>query len=589
MFSLKDMKRLVTLKSGFLLLLTLMSLLGAKSSFAFNTTILCTDIGLDTESCSLQSTGNASSTAMLDLIGDLVNAINDTEETDSSCDRVGDNVTCSLVETDLELSCTVVDGEVRTGDCALSGSGGREGQNLQSLLSLTCETSGTTGECTIGNDAEEVVAFLTEAVGDVVTGNDFRYLSNMAIGCGTLTGTDSFQRDCNNLLSVLANGDADQVASLIDTISPKNIDAAADVNVFKSQQLTGTVKQRLMRVRSGSTGVDTAALYYFDGHQWLRAGDQVASNEPATMNDAGPNSTPSIFESEKFGVFVDGSLVTTEFDDSENERSAETDDQQLTMGVDYRFTSNFVGGVAFSMSTSSTDFGNNRGNLDTTNFTLIGYGSYYKDAWYVDASISLGGDRYDQERILSCSASECGVALDNTLESDYYGDQTSFTVGGGYDFSFGEWAMTPFVQYASTTVGIDDYKENAKDPDAVGAGYALDIDDQDRDSSIFTIGTDLRYTLNQDWGVLVPYVGLEFINEMDDDAVFVSGRFLGNVASDDKFELATGEIDSSYAYLSIGTSAIFAGGGAAFIDLKSLQSYADVDQLRITGGYRMAF
>ena len=39
---------------------------------------------------------------------------------------------------------------------------------------------------------------------------------------------DSFQRDCNNLLSVLANGDADQVASLIDTISPKNIDAAAD-------------------------------------------------------------------------------------------------------------------------------------------------------------------------------------------------------------------------------------------------------------------------------------------------------------------------------------------------------------------------
>lgn len=557
-------------------------LLLANVSFADSAVINCTDIGGDNESCTLESSGGASSQGMLGLVGDLINAINNNEVDDSDCVRQGNDVTCNLLGTELTLDCTVEDGDTSTGTCTLN--------NLPAeFLSLDCEASETEGQCTLQNQSEGIASYLETSLGAGITANEFSVLTNIVSGCGFQGGTSAFQRDCNTLLNVLANGSSSQIQNLLDEITPKNVDAAADTNVFKAQQLAGTIRQRLARVRAGKTGVDTTALRYFDGTRWLQAGDMVASNEGDTMTDTSPSDLNTLAESEKFGVFIDGALVNTEFDGSDDENGADTDEQTLTFGFDYRLSPQMIAGLALSMSTSGTDYADNRGELDSENYTLVGYGSYYQGAWYVDATIGMGGDRYDQQRNIDCTVASCGTAFSNQLEADYYGDQFSFTLGGGYDISYGQWAMTPFVQYASTTVNIDDYNESATNTAAPGAGYALAMDEQERDSATFTLGSDLRYTLSQEWGVLVPYVGIEFINETEDDAVIISGRFLGNVSSDAQFELSTGEIDSSYAYLSVGASAAFAGGGAAFIDIRSLQGYDDAEQIRFTGGYRMAF
>ncbi|MCG8670363.1 MAG: autotransporter outer membrane beta-barrel domain-containing protein [Pseudomonadales bacterium] len=555
----------------------------SNNSWADSVTVTCTDVGGEQENCTLESTNGASSTAMIELIGDIINAVNGNTR-EGSCSRQGNDISCSVGEADLQLACTVQQGEEdNSATCSLN-------DLPAEVLSLDCLTQGSTGECTLQNQPAEIIASLPEAAIENLTANEIDVLGNVITGCGFQSGTSAFQDDCNALLSILGGGDADQITALVDAITPKNADAVADANVFKAQQLTSTIRRRLARVRGGDTGVDTTAVRYFDGQQWVQAGQMFAANQAETMTDAGSASNGSIFDTEKFGVFIDAAIANTEYDANDNENGSETDDTTITVGLDYRINPNLIGGMAMSIATITTEYGSNRGEVDTENFTLLAYGSYYKDAWYVDATFGMGGDRYDQSRVINCSVSDCGVDIDNqSLSADYYGDQVSFTIGGGYDFSYGEWAATPFVQYASTSITVDDYQEEAGDPDAPGAGYALNMDEQDRDSTTLTVGSDLRYTMSQDWGVLVPYVGIEFINEMDDDAVVISGRFLGNVGTGDKFELATGEIDSSYSYLSFGASAIFAGGGSAFIDVRTLQGYEDTDQIRFTGGYRAAF
>lgn len=550
-------------------------------------TISCENLDTEQESCSIQSDG-PNSQGILNLAEDIINSLDNDDELDSSCSRAQDQITCDLGESDLNLNCDVDEdeGETTTGTCKLN--------NLPlAVLSIECEVGQDSGSCVLQNQPDAIIDYLTSDVDAKLTPNQFKILTNVASGCGIQGGTSAFQEDCNNLLNVLDSalnsGDFSTFENLVEAITPTNIDAALDTNVFKAQQLAGTIRQRLARVRRGSTGVDTTALRYFDGQQWVTAGQVLASNHGDTMTDVSSNADGSLYASERLGIFIDAAIVNTTFDATDNENEADTDDQTLTLGFDYRFRPDLIAGIAFSLASASTEFGDNRGDIDTANFSLIAYGSYYKDAWYVDTTFGLGGDRYEQTRNINCSVADCGVALNNQLESDYYGDQVSFTLGGGYDFSFGQWAFTPFAQYATTTITVEDYEEAAKDEDAPGAGYALAVDEQDRDSSTFTIGSDVRYTISQDWGVLVPYAALEFITEMEDDAVSVSGRFLGNLGTDDDFDLETGEIDSSYMLLSFGASATFTGGSAAFVDIKSLQGYDNSEQIRFTGGYRVAF
>lgn len=571
--------------------LTLIILSIPTTSFASSVTISCTGLDGDNEICSIETDGGPNSQALINLVGDIIYSLNNNTQQDSTCSRAGSMIACDLEDSDLLLSCNVEAGELATnGTCRLATKVNGETVGLDaSFLSINCEANETNGECVVGNRPSEVAALLSEELSDSLNGNDLELLTNIVTGCGVQSGTAAFQRDCNNLISVLGAEGIEQIQALIDVVAPRNIDAAVDTNILTAQYVAGSIRQRLARVRGGSKGIDTTALRYYDGHQWVTAGTHLASSD-ATMLDTNSTNDGSLYESEKLGVFIDGSFADTTLDGDENGSDANTKSQTLTFGFDYRFNASWIAGVAFSFSSSSTEFGSSRGDIDTQNYSLIGYGSYYQDAWYIDATFGVSGDRYDQTRDISCSAADCGVAIDNqSISADYYGDQTAFTIGMGYDFTYRQWAFTPFAQYSVTDITVDAYNEDASNPDSAGAGYALSIDEQNRDSVTWSIGTDARYTVSQDWGVLVPYLGLEFVTEQEDDAQFISGKFLGNVSTGEKFELATGEIDSSYYLISAGASATFTGGSAIFIDIKTLQGYDDSEQIRFTGGYRAAF
>jgi outer membrane autotransporter protein len=567
------MNNALTGKSLLLVLLLLTTLGVARNAAAAQIDVTCSDVS-DPQTCRVS--GGAVSDSLADLVDDVLASLSNATET-GACTRNGNTAQCVLgTQT---LNCAIADDELSS-SCQL-------GELPPEYFSLNCNRNETGGACTFASDETAINAALVPALGP----RRAAFATHLLAACALRSGTDAYLRDCDPLLSALGNGQFEQVLRTLDAIIPVNADITLDNTALQiAQQLNG-VRARLSRLRHGKQGVDVAGLMFFDGMQWVSAGTLLASNNESVSDVSPPAS--SFGDDERLGVFIDGSFGNTERDTTENEGEAETDLQLLTLGIDYRLSDQWIAGVAYSASFSSTDYGNDaagnkRGDLDSNGYLLIGYGTWYQGDAYVEATLAYGADRFEQTRRARCQ-SGCPQVFEQAFEADFQGSQVAATIGGGYEWRFGEFGITPWLQLASTQLDVDGYRETPDSPEAAGAGYALTIDDMERDLLTASLGADLRYTKSMAWGVLVPYLSVELINELDDDDSVVTGRFTGNLASDDGFSLANDEVDTSYAQISIGTTWQLAGGQGGYFDVRSLQGYDDVDQWQVTAGWRFAF
>lgn len=582
--SFKHFPALLSLQGlAFLLLL----ILGASQVQAAGYSIECDNVD-DPNTCRFVGKGAADDT-FASLAEDLFEAVQGSLGTGNVCSFVGpsmDIARCDLGDvefgTNIQIECQRSEtGSAESISCGLLGLG-EDGETLErvsGLLDIDCDRDFETsaGSCAFSSSASAYVERLA-TLG--VPRQLSSFAGNLLAGCALHTGTDAFRNDCEYFVAALANGDVQRIADTLATVIPRNVDFAMD-STFRSVGIRlSHVTNRLRRLRHGAQGADVSAIQFFDGQQWLTGGQMVAANSD-TMSDASPSD-----EFSRLGFFVDGSIVSAEQDASQAENDAELDSQMFTAGIDYRITDALIGGVAFSVATGEADYGGNRGELDDQGFLLLAYGTYYSGAWYVDASIGLGGNEYEQTRFLQCSASQCGQNINQKASADFSGEQTTFAVGGGYDFSFGALSVSPYAQIASIKMDIDSYRETMSDPNGAGAGYALDIGDQSRDSLTFSIGTQVSYVLSQNWGVFIPHFDLQLYKENEDDALLVSGRFVGNVGVDDSFQLATNEIDTSYYIVGVGGLFQMQSGSTAFIDVKSMQGNDDIDEVQFTAGWR---
>jgi len=550
-------------------------------SYSVNYTISCEDIN-SSDSCSITGEGSFNE-SLAGIVQELVEVLDSGIDPNDVCfaGEGTNEYTCNINDNEppLQLDC-LEDTDSMT--CNISGV-------PEAFFAMNCSAEGEGGQCTVSSDDEGVV----QAVEDLDIPQVFTsYAVNLLLGCAALGGTETFRNDCDALLGAIAAGDNDSVNATLAQVIPTNSDNALDGTFHTVGVQMSHIQNRLTRLRQGTTGrADVSALQFYDGQRWLRAGQLIAANDipldnspsAQTMNDASPLGASQNFS--RTGFFIDGSIVISEQDATNKENSADVDSQMLTFGIDYRFRDDLIGGLAFSFSASEADYGSNRGELEDLGFLLLAYGSYYLGNWYVDASIGMGGNDYDQTRNLICDSS-CVQVFDQTAESDFSGDHTTLMLTTGYNWTHHAWTVSPYVQVANVSVGIDSYRETMSDTSGPGAGFALDIDDQDKDSLTLSIGSQLSYAMSQDWGVFMPYIDLQFYNELDDDDVFVQGRFVGNVGVDDNFQLVSNPVDTSYFLVGVGSLFQFQDGDTTFLDVKSMQGNDNVDQLQVTAGWR---
>lgn len=407
--------------------------------------------------------------------------------------------------------------------------------------------------------------------------NNFGSVANTFLNCmyGSFGGAEAM---CSQVINALNNGDTDLAISLLQSLAPLNPETAGNLTRDGMRNGNNVVLNRIAQLRNGTASNPAPKQsLYFTANQWLEAGARIAADN-SIANDATPTSvSTNISDFGKLGIFINLNSTDGRYKDGSLASRSDFNSNMLTLGVDYRVRDDLVTGLAFNIGQSKTKYKSDvNGELTAESYSFIVYNSFYKNNWYFDTAITFGGDSYEQVRD--------PVILANSFDAAFNSMQYNLSATAGYDFVINAFSIAPFVQLNIGRVEVDGYNEKARDPFA--AGVALSMDDQSRDIGMLNAGAHFRYVFTTNHGVFIPVLTLSAINDFENDAQVVTGRFIGITDPNAVFSIRSEESDSSYFIVGAGLSFQLKNGNAGFINLESVQGYSNLEQTRFTFGWR---
>ena len=181
----------------------------------------------------------------------------------------------------------------------------------------------------------------------------------------------------------------------------------------------------------------------------------------------------------------------------------DTDYYSVTAGGDMRLSNNLVVGAAFSWHRAQSDFGADRGEFETDEYTLTAYAGWRMGMAYLNAFGSVSKiDFQDIERNIQLGP------LTRVATASTDGSNHSVGGAGGFQFEHGRFVHGPFAGILRQWIDVDGFSEEN------GGSAAIRMEDQDRDSLIATGGYRIRYEGEN----FTPYVqgSVEHDSEADD-------------------------------------------------------------------------
>ncbi len=317
----------------------------------------------------------------------------------------------------------------------------------------------------------------------------------------------------------------------------------------------------------------------------------------------------------KFGVFVTGTIIVGDQDETDQEDGFDFDSTGVTIGVDYRFSNNFVAGVAYGFSDSDSDLDNDAGDVEGDSDYLSLFATYYNaNNFYMTATVTTGETDFDTERNAFISDLVGGSSgVDNgdinqqyTAETD--ADEFSASIGAGFNINRGGLVYGPYAELNYTDIEIDEFTERASNTsgnDPISGGPAaivpgefsnLTVLDQDIESLTSTIGAQVSKAISTSAGVFVPQLRVEWVHEFDDDQRDIEAFFPNDTTTDLNgdpappiFTVENESPDRNWFNVGAGVSANFANNMTGFIYGETLLGKEDVDQYTVTGGFKVKF
>jgi len=282
----------------------------------------------------------------------------------------------------------------------------------------------------------------------------------------SLTGN---QRAVSQMLNPQANsasGDLDKVLGKIDALTTNaQVAAAFDqlspiAGVAQTNMTSGAasfqssnVASRLGDLRQGSMGFSFQGLENLDFlyPQGPRQPFLLASNSDDLQGMIPVTTDPN------WGFFVRGNLVLGDQKDTAGQRGYNFKNVGLTVGTDYRFSERFVGGVLFGMNAAKSCINDAGSTVKLDGYTLGIYGTYFREAFYIDGQAGYGWNKFDNSRRIVFPG------VDRTATASSSGGQTTAYGGTGYDFQFGPWTIGPALTFQYISMGVNGYTESGAD------------------------------------------------------------------------------------------------------------------------------
>ena len=192
----------------------------------------------------------------------------------------------------------------------------------------------------------------------------------------------------------------------------------------------------------------------------------------------------------------------------------------ISGGADYRFSRQWVAGVALSYSNTDGAF-RNGGAFSTNSYGSLLFASYFPtDETFVQLSGGYVRNNYLVSRVAAAFLTAFpprdvrGIASSNSI-----GDAFNLSFLTGSDHAIGRFSVGPRIgmNYSHTT--IHDYRESGS------TGIELQYEDQFINSLQSTLGVQGSAAISTGFGVLVPQINADFIHEFANSQRFIHVQF----------------------------------------------------------------
>lgn len=446
--------------------------------------------------------------------------------------------------------------------CVRRSRAGRLGRALIPLLLV-----GSFGNAQAVELSPEVTEGINTATG-LISGQSL--LDTCATGANR---GNQFQDDCNAIFGeqnpdVQANA-VNQVAS--DQVTTQN---AAATRQFRTN--LSAIGGRLTQIRLAS-GADV-----FSDNVSLAATEQLR------RDTGGGASADASFG--RMGTFFNLKYRWGDEDQTNFQPGYDFDGWGAVAGLDYRFTDQAVGGIALNYMSDDVDYDSNRGDMSSTSWGLLGYGTWFLDSGlFFDGMLGYSWGDYELKRNLIYNTGPQEVR--QIASSDPDANMFSFSAGVGYTIPTGAFSITPIGRLNYIDNDVDGFTERMSDPNADGGAMAVSVNSNSYTSFTSRLGVEISRAFSQSWGVLVPSLRFDWVHEFDNDQQQVPGRFIGDTETADgtRFLVVTNKPDRDYFDLGLSVSSQFAEGRSAFLSYNALVGFDDVTYNAINAGVRFEF
>lgn len=293
----------------------------------------------------------------------------------------------------------------------------------------------------------------------------------------------------------------------------------------------------------------------------------------------------------RWGFFASGTIGRGKYRDGQRVPDYDYNTGNLTLGVDYRVSDAFILGAGVGFSRHDTDLRNGGGNLETSGWNFISYGTWYNERqWFVDGVLSIGSNDYDLTRRVNYtirSLTGGNTVVNQIASASTKGDQLGLSLSVGRDWQRGPWSLNSYLRGNYLRTEYDAYNESMI-AGLPGTGLALGVEARDLKNTSSVVGGKATYILSRDWGILMPHAQVEWEHSFSDDPSQLFSRFLAD-PTNTRFIQRGDDIDTDFFNVGFGMSALWPGGRSAYLTYERLVGASRLKQDTLSLGVRIEF
>jgi uncharacterized protein YhjY with autotransporter beta-barrel domain len=463
---------------------------------------------------------------------------------------------------------------------------------LPGSYTVTAQLSGTTGIApltfTLGNGVANLPS-LSPTQSGVAGVIDKACPALAALPPAQLTpAQQDLLKRCTEIVLAAGNNPGQVPGALGQLTNNKALPQRQLANTVQVAQF-GNLNTRLAELRQGVGGFSAGGLSFVNDGRTL----PLAMLGSLFRKDPKPGEDEVGKDFERWGFFTTGMVERGGFDATSNRPGFNFNNDSITGGVDYRFTADFVAGIAVGYNRNDSSLDMNLGKLNADSYSLNGYFTWYhNNDFYIEGSLVLDWLSYDLSRNVAyqiADSSNVGTtAVKQTLTASPDGHQTSLSLSVGKDFSRGAWSVSPYLRGVYSHLSLSSFSESATDPNAPGSGLATSVDARSLNSAQAVAGARISYTTSFDWGVLVPNAVIEWNHDLKNDPQTVITRFVAD-PTQTPMAITDQSPDQNYFNIGIGLNAVLPKGRSGFLLWEHLTGYAGAHENRYSVGIRIEF